>query len=290
MPLAQHAPFRLGASPLTSRRSGRLTTTSLASPASALSAWHQYESCCAAYEKEPLLLSVTNLVAFFLFYVRVRGNSFGKSELGRGQPARRRRRLRWPWPDFTAVDSGDSLTQRLLKIQKDWPAEVRGALALTLRFGLCRASAFLRRGCTRDLWALQWAAILSLMHDMLLWPSDITPLDRLAKSKGPLSEFYPRLGDFVFVPPTSPLSLGGLHFRTALSKMQKDRIDHRLCTAAALEIPSASVTVPRLCGPISRRRICGASPSTPRSSSTAAASAPPGLGCLAQPCYASCAR
>ena len=152
---------------------------------------------------------------------------------------------RWPWPDFTAVDSGDSLTQRLLKIQKDWPAEVRGAPALTLRSGLCRAIAFLRRGGTRDLWALQWAAILSLMHDMLLRPSDIIPLDRLAKSKGPSSEFsYPRLGDFAFVPPTSPLSLGGLHFRTALSKMQKDRIDYRLCTAAALEIPSASVNGP----------------------------------------------
>lgn len=68
--------------------------------------------------------------------------------------------------------------------------------------------------------------------------------------------------------------LGGLHFRTALSKMQKDRVDYRLCTAAALEIPSAVVNGPRaLREYLSAARICGASPLTPRSSFTASGTA-----------------
>lgn len=59
----------------------------------------------------------------------------------------------------------------------------------------------------------------------------------------------PVAGDFSLlvdvVPPEPPRILVGLHFRTALSKMQKDRVDYRLCTAAALEIPSAAVNGPR---------------------------------------------
>lgn len=184
-------------------------------------------------------------MAFFLHYVLVRGNSSANLNSVAAGLRSAADACRIPWPDFSTADGGDSLTQRLLKIQKDWPAEVRGAPALTLRTGLSRAVAFLHRCGPRDLWARQWEALLSLMHDMLLRPSDIIPADSFAKASGSGSAFaYPRMGDFIVVPPSSPTALGGLHFRTALSKMQKDRVDYRLCTAAALEIPGALVNGP----------------------------------------------
>ena len=223
----------------------------------ALSAWRQYESFCASYRRSPLPLSVTSIVAFLLYYVLVRGNSSANLNSVASCLRAVADAARYPWPDFTEA-GGDPITRRILKIQQDWPAEVVGAPALTLRAGLQQAIAYLRSFPTSDLWARQWDAILSLMHDMLLRPSDIIPLDRFPgvpcsaaprgaslPSRSGHAFAYPRLGDFIFVDPEPPRVLGGLHYRSALSKMQKDRVDYRLCTAVALEIPGASVSGPR---------------------------------------------
>jgi hypothetical protein len=220
----------------------------------ALSTWRQYTVFCESWEQDPLPLSVTSIVAFLLNYVLVRGNSSANLNSVASNLRAVVDAHRYPWPDFSA-DGGDTITRRILKIQQDWPAEVVGAPALTLRGGLIQAIAYLRSFPPGDLWARQWDAILSLMHDMILRPSDIIPLDRFPSvacdggSPSPARQgqafAYPRLGDFIFAPPVPPCTLGGLHFRTALSKMQKDRVDYRLCTAAALEIPSAVVNGPR---------------------------------------------
>ena len=150
------------------------------------------------------------------------------------------------------------MTARIRKVQIDWPAEVCGAPALTLRLGLARAISYLRSFGLSDLWALQWLAILSIMYAMLLRPSEIIPLDKFPVAAGTRSGFaYPRLGDFIF-------SVGGILYRTALSKTMKDRIDYRTCTAAALDLDGAIVNAPRaLRDYISAAGLSSAPPSTP---------------------------
>ena len=143
-----------------------------------------------------------------------------------------------PWPDFSTNGSGASLSARVTKVQKDFPSEVRGAPALTLRFGLTRVMVYLH-SLGQNLWAMQWLAILSLMHSMILRPSEVIPLDRLPVAKNTRSGFaYPRLGDFLF-------EATGLLYRVALSKTMKGVVDYRTCTAAALDIDGAPVNAPR---------------------------------------------
>ena len=142
---------------------------------SAISAWRQYNVMCHTYGKDPLPLSVNSIVAYALWYVCVKRNSSANlhSEIARLHAFARAQRPRLSWPDF-AADGGDSQSARLDKIRKAYPAEVRGAPALTLRVGLSRAISYLRRQGS-NLWAMQWIAILSSMHNMILRPCEIIP-------------------------------------------------------------------------------------------------------------------
>lgn len=92
----------------------------------ALSSWRQYSAFCASWEQDPLPLSVTSLVAYFLHYVLVRGHSSANLNSVASNLRAVADANRHPWPEFEAA-GGDSVTRRILKIQKDWPAEVLGA-------------------------------------------------------------------------------------------------------------------------------------------------------------------
>jgi hypothetical protein len=109
---------------------------------------------------------------------------------------------------------------------------------LTLQAGLSRAIVYLE-SLGPNLWALQWRAILSLMHAMLLRPSEIIPLDKFPVAQGTRSGFaFPRRGDFRF-------EATGIQYRCALSKTMKGKVDYRMCTAAALDTQTAVVNAPR---------------------------------------------
>jgi integrase len=179
------------------------------------------------------------LVAYMLYYVCVKGNSSSNLNSQMAVFASYARVNGISWPDFATHGGGATITARILKIQKDWPAEVRGAPALTLRLGLARAISYLRALGPSDLWALQWIAILSLMYAMLLRPSEIIPLDKFPVAEGTVAGFaYPRLGDFSF-------QEEGILYRVPLSKTMKSSVDYRTCTAAALDVPGAIVNAPR---------------------------------------------
>jgi integrase len=207
--------------------------------ASSHSVWRQYCRMCNLYSRPPLPLTVVALVAYMLYYVCVRGNSSANLNSVMSTLSAFARANGMAWPDFSASGSGANLTTRISKVQKDWPAVVRGAPALTIRLGLARAVAFLSSFGPRDLWALQWLALLSLMHAMILRPSEIIPTDKFPVAAGSRSGFaYPRLGDFTFDP-------SGVLYRMALSKTMKLLVDYRMCTAAALDIDGAIINAPR---------------------------------------------
>lgn len=215
---------------------------------SALSAWRQYNTMCHAYAHDPLPFSVNSVMAYALWYVCVKRNSSANlhSEVARLHAYARAQRPRLPWPDFIA-DGGDSQTTRLDKIRKAYPAEVKGAPALTLRAGLSRAISYLRT-LSPNLWALQWIAILSSMHNMILRPCEIIPRDAFPVAEGTASGFaYPRVGEFTFVEPdVASGCAGGVQYTVALSKTQKDVFDARICTVAAVyQLPGASVDAAR---------------------------------------------
>jgi hypothetical protein len=187
-----------------------------------VSAWRQYERMCEIHRHASTPLSVTSLVAFMLYYVLVRRNSSANPNSVVSQIRAFADAHSIAWPSFTGPDSGDLITARIAKIQRDWPAEVRGAPALTWQAGVLRVAEFLDRKPPSDLRAAQRLALITRLHDMLLRPSDITPSDALAKARGSGPEFaHPRRGDFLFVPPVATATLGGLHYAAALSKMQK---------------------------------------------------------------------
>jgi integrase len=223
---------------------------------------------CYTYGKNPLPFTVTSVMAYALWYVCVRRNSSANlnSEVARLHAYARTQRPRWPWPDFTA-DGGDSLTSRLGKIQKTYPAEVRGAPALTLRAGLRQVIAYLDTLGPANLWALQWKAILSLKHSAILRPSEIIPLDKFPVASGTTSGFaYPRVGEFSFVSPDPPAGCaGGAQYTVALSKCQKDCFDARLCTVAVVnQLPGAVVDAARdLLAYMRAAGVLGARPDTP---------------------------
>jgi integrase len=207
--------------------------------ASSHSVWRQYCRMCDAYGRAALPLTVTSLIAYMLFYVCVRRNSSANLNSVMSTLSTYARAHGFAWPDFSSHGSGATMTARISKVQRDWPAEVRGAPALTLKLGLARAISYLRSFGPDDLWALQWLAILSLMHSMLLRPSEVIPLDKFPIARGTRSGFaYPRFGDFMFTDV-------GMLYRTALSKTMKDRVDYRTCTAAALDLEGAVVNAPR---------------------------------------------
>ena len=234
---------------------------------SALSAWRQYNIMCHTYSQSPLPLSVISIMAYALWYVCVKRNSSANlhSEVARLHAYARAQRPRLPWPDFLA-EGGDSQTSRLDKICKAYPAEVRGAPALTLRAGLCRAIAYLRT-LGPNLWALQWIAILSSMHNMILRPCEIIPLNSFPVAEGTISGFaYPRVGEFTFVQPDDASGCaGGVQYTVALSKTQKDSFDARICTVAAVyQLSGATVDAARdLRSYMSAAGVLGAPPHTP---------------------------
>lgn len=162
--------------------------------ASARSAWNQYLSMCSEYDRSPTPICVVALVAYMLWYVCRKQNKSSNlnSELSSLHAYARASGIQWP--DFSTHGSGASMTDRITKVQKDWPSEVRGAPALTLRAGLTLAILYLR-SLGPNLWALQWNAILSSMHDMILRPSEIIPLDKFPVAAGTRSGFcFPSSG------------------------------------------------------------------------------------------------
>ena len=235
---------------------------------SAHSAWRQYCKMCSTYRRAPLPFTVTGIMAYSLWYVCVQSNSSANlnSEVSRLHAYARAQRPRLAWPEFTC-DGGDSLTARLGKIQQAYPAEVRGAPALTLRAGLRQVIAYLRTLGPDNLWALQWIALLSLKHNMILRPGEIIPLDKFPVASGTLSGFaYPRVGDFLFVSPDIAAGCaGGVQYTVALSKCQKLLFDTRLCTVAAVnQLPEAVVDAARDLRVYMRAAgLVGASPDTP---------------------------
>lgn len=224
---------------------------------SARSAWKQYAEMCAHYGRLPTPLSVVSLVAYMLWYVCVRQNSSANLNSQLSALHAHARVVGLAWPDFSVHGSGASMTARIAKVQKDWPAEVRGAPALTLQAGLTRAILYLE-SLGPNLWALQWRAILSLMHAMLLRPSEIIPLDKFPVAHGTRSGFaFPRRGDFRF-------EAAGIQYRCALSKTMKGKVDYRMCTAAALDTQGAVVNAPRAMREyLQAAGLWGASPQAP---------------------------
>ena len=152
------------------------------------SAWRQYQIMCLRYSRATLPITVTALVAYMLWYVCVKENNSANlnSEMLRLSSYCSTKGI--PWPDFLTQGSGDSLSARIAKMQKDWPSQVIGAPALTLQAGLKQAILYLKtRG--RNLWALQNIAIMSTMYEMLLRPSEIIPLDHFTVAEGTTSGF-----------------------------------------------------------------------------------------------------
>jgi hypothetical protein len=123
---------------------------------------------------------------------------------------------------------------------------VRPAPELTYEAGLTLAVTYLD-GLKPTLWSLQWAAIISLMHALVLRPSDIIPLDDFPVAEGTTSAFaFPRRGDFDFVSPEHAPPDGELHYRNPLHKMNKRVIDYRTCVPATLGLGAdAEVNAPR---------------------------------------------
>ena len=119
---------------------------------------------CSEYGRQPTPLSVVSLVAYMLWYVCRKQNKSSNlnSELSSLHSFARAAGI--SWPDFSAHGSGASITARITKIQKDWPAEVRGAPALTLLAGLTRAITYLR-GFGQKLWAVDCYTIPDARHD-----------------------------------------------------------------------------------------------------------------------------
>jgi len=136
----------------------------------------------------PTPITVVALVSYMLWYVCMKLNSSANLNSELSSLHAYARSVGLEWPDFSTQGSGSSMTARISKIQKDWPAEVRGAPALTIKAGLLRALAYLH-SLGPNSWALQWIAILSLMYAMLLRPSEIIPLDIFPVATGTLSGF-----------------------------------------------------------------------------------------------------
>ena len=215
--------------------------------ASAISAWNQYRQMCEMYGRPPTPITVTGLNAFMLYYVLVRGNSSANlnSELSKLHSFAAAQSPAIAWPDFEALGKG-TMTAFILRVQKDWPASVSGAPALTYKLGLTRAIQYLHK-LPQTLWSLQWIAVLSLMHALLLRPHEILPPDKFPVAPGTFSAWmYPRMGEFSFIAPDAAACfLGGLQYVIALSKTMKSSFDSRRCTAAALDLGPVVVNAPR---------------------------------------------
>ena len=237
---AGESPFELARLYTQANRAARL-------PKSAASAWNVYVDLCTRYNRPPLPFTVDGLVGFMLGYVRVRGNSSANlsSEMSSLAAFARAQVPPLAWPDFEA-DSGERLGRHIERIQTDWPAEVRPAPELTYEAGLTLAVAYLD-GLPPNRWSLQWSAIISLMHALVLRPSDIIPLDDFPVAEGTTSAFaFPRRGDFDFVSPEQAPPDGELHYRNALHKMNKRVIDYRTCVPATIGLgEGAIVNAPR---------------------------------------------
>lgn len=234
---------------------------------SAVSAWRQFGVCCSSYSRPVLPISVISLTAYMLWYVCVKLNSSANlgSELAHLRSFCVSQSPPIQWPDFEAA-SGDSQSKHISMIQKAYPAEIRPAPALTLRFGLARAIRYLRT-LLPNLWAQQWIALLSCMHDMVLRPGEIIPSDKFSPAPGYFGGFaYPRLADFTFVSPDAAQGCaGGLLYVTALTKTQQEVIDSRMCTVAAVnQLPGATVDASRdLREYLEAAKLSDASPDTP---------------------------
>ena len=98
---------------------------------SARSAWRQYTLMCQYYGRPPTPITVVALVSYMLWYVCMKLNSSANLNSELSSLHAYARSVGLEWPDFSAQGSGSSMTARISKIQKDWPAEVRGAPALT---------------------------------------------------------------------------------------------------------------------------------------------------------------
>ena len=209
---------------------------------SAISAWNVYCALCLRFNKTPLPLTAEGLVGFMIGYVRVKGNSSASlpSEMSHLSAYTRAQRPQIAWPDFVA-ETGEQLSKHIHRIQTDWPAEICPAPELTYETGLARAVAYLD-GLKTNLWTLQWAAILSLSHALLLRPSDIIPLDDRPVAEGTTSAFmYPRRGDFTFVEPDQASPDGELHYYNPLHKMGKHFVERRTCMPATAGLGNGAV-------------------------------------------------
>lgn len=201
---------------------------------------------CEQYSIQLKPITVDTLVGFMLFYVHVLGNSSANLSSVMSSLHSVAKAFDIKWPDFSSHGTGANITARILKVQKDWPAEIRGAPALTLRLGLTAAIRYLLT-FGQNLWALQWIFILSTMHALLLRPSEIIPLDKMPVSLLSPSHFrYPVLGDFTIVPASSETGgFGGVHYRIGLYKTRLHSADYRACTVSALDLgPTAVVNAP----------------------------------------------
>ena len=203
--------------------------------ASAKSAWNVYVSTCRDHGWPALPLLVVGLVGFMIAYVRLRNNSSANlpSLLSHLKAFCRVQRPRIPWPDFLA-ESGETVSQHIARIQRDWPAEVCPAPELMYATGLCQAMAYL--DCLpQNLWTMQWSATLSLMHAIALRPSDIIPLDDFPVAEGTTSGYaFPRRGDIMLLEPDVAPPHGELRFFNPLHKTNKRVVDRRRCVPATI--------------------------------------------------------
>ena len=200
---------------------------------SAKSAWTVYSAMCTRFGRDALPLTVASLSGFILGYVREKGNSSANlsSEMSHLRAYARSRCPPLAWPDFEK-ERGETMAKLIARIQKDWPAEISPAPALTYAAGLSRTIQYLET-LPQNLWTMQWLAILSLLHALVLRPSDIIPPDDFPVAEGTTSGFhFPRRGDFTFVGRDVAPPYGELHFYNPLHKTNKRVVDRRNCMPA----------------------------------------------------------
>lgn len=215
---------------------------------SAKSAWNVYARMCAQFGWPVTPLSATGLVGFMIGYVRIRGNSSASlpSRISQLHSFCNAQRPPIAWPDFVA-ETGETMSKHISRIQKDWPAEICPAPELMYATGLCAAIAYLE-SLPPNLWTLQWLAIMSLMHALLLRPSDIIPLNELPVAEGTFSGYaFPRRGDLTILDASAAPPHGELRFFNPLYKTNKLYIDRRKCTPATIGLgDGAAVDAVRL--------------------------------------------
>lgn len=97
-------------------------------------------------------------------------------------------------------------------------------------------------GLEQNLWSLQWSAVLSLMHALVLRPSDIIPLNEFPVAEGTISGWaFPRRGDFVISDAASAPPHGELRFFNPLHKTNKRVVDRRKCVPATIGLGKVAV-------------------------------------------------